>query len=82
MPQREEESRLRLRKLNGIDAKLKAKKAKTPKGKNIKPVFRVVRAASDDETRAVESECDETVAENEDDDGDHESDNEERAPTK
>lgn len=83
MAAREEESRLRLRKLNKIDVKEQAKKEKSPKGKKIKPVFRVVRAASDDDTRAVEEECDEGDMEDEVYDGAaHESDDEERPPAK
>ena len=74
---------MRLRKLNGIDAKEQAKKEKSPKGEKVKPVFRVVRAASDDDTRAVEDECDEEEMEDEADDrADHESDDEERPPAK
>ena len=82
MPEREEESRLRLRFLNGVDAKEKARKAKPPEGKKIKVDFTVVKIASDDETRALESECDEGDDEEEkEDEEDHESDDEER-PTK
>ncbi len=79
MAAREEESRLRLRKLNKIDVKEQAKKEKSPMGKKIKPVFRVVRAASDDDTRDIQSECDESVVDEEkEDNAAHESDKDER----
>ena len=69
---------MRLRKLNKIDVKEQAKKEKSPKGKKIKPVFRVVCAASDDDTRAVEDKCDGEEMEDEADNGAHESDDDER----
>jgi hypothetical protein len=79
---REEASRLRIRKLNGIDVKEKAKKAK-PKGKKKKAVFRVVSKASGVEDLAVESDGDGSGAEaEEEDEGEHESDDEERPAAK
>jgi hypothetical protein len=79
VPAIEEASRLRLRKFNGIDAKEVSQKAKKTKEKKVKPVFTQVCAASDDDTRGIQSECDESVVDEEkEDNAAHESDEDER----
>ena len=82
VPDVEKACRLRLRELEGIDAKDKSRSNKS-KGKKIQQIFTEVCAASDDETRGVESDSDAGEMEEENEDiEDHASDDEERPPAK